>query len=110
MIFPSCSSRVEKRSRNDGPKCFFIAVTMVHVMLSFLGGWGAWEEELCGDFLSRYGKEGMKKRALYMGNCGRLCGGSCRLVHWGGKAMKGQRVIQWGWSDMKACWRTKMKA
>ncbi|WP_375696348.1 hypothetical protein [Bartonella sp. AP331QHHD] len=52
----------------------------------------------------------MKKRALYMGNCGRLCGGSCRLVHWGGKAMKGQRVIQWGWSDMKACWRTKMKA
>ncbi|WP_375640870.1 hypothetical protein [Bartonella sp. AA168HLJHH] len=53
----------------------------------------------------------MKKRALYMGNCGRLCvGGSCRLVHWGGKAMKRQRVIQWGWSDMKACWRTKMKA
>ncbi|WP_375707420.1 hypothetical protein [Bartonella sp. AA1HLJMS] len=83
-------------------------------MLSFLGGDDLGEPlggELCGDFLSRYGKEGMKKRALYMGNCGRLCvGGSCRLVHWGGKAMKGQRVIQWGWSDMKACWRTKMKA
>ncbi|WP_375613610.1 hypothetical protein [Bartonella sp. AP153HLJHH] len=24
--------------RNDGPMCFFIAVTMVCVMLSFLGG------------------------------------------------------------------------
>ncbi|WP_375621495.1 hypothetical protein [Bartonella sp. AA97HXZ] len=73
-----------------------------------LGG-GAWEEELCGDFLSRYGKGGYEEKSpIYMGNCGRLCGGSCRLVHWGGKAMKGQRVIQW--SDMKACWRTKMKA
>ncbi|WP_375640869.1 hypothetical protein [Bartonella sp. AA168HLJHH] len=28
--------------RNDGPKCFFIAVTMVHVMLSSRGC-AAWE-------------------------------------------------------------------
>ncbi len=36
---------------------------------------------LRGDFLSRYGKGGHEEKSLYMRNCGRLCGGSCRLVH-----------------------------
>ncbi|WP_375682960.1 MULTISPECIES: hypothetical protein [unclassified Bartonella] len=40
-----------------------------------------------------------------------VCGGQLPAGSLGGgKAMKQQRVIQWGWSDMKACWRTKMKA
>ncbi|WP_375652768.1 MULTISPECIES: hypothetical protein [unclassified Bartonella] len=40
-----------------GPSAFFIAVTMMRVMFSFLGG-GAW-----GKIFSRYGKGDMKKRA-----------------------------------------------
>ncbi|WP_375682315.1 hypothetical protein [Bartonella sp. CE47NXGY] len=61
-------------------------------MLSFLGE--PLGGELCGDFLSRYGKEGMKKRALYMGNCGRLCGGKLPAGSLGDKTMGGQVVIQ----------------
>ncbi|WP_375678753.1 hypothetical protein [Bartonella sp. AP33XZML] len=39
-------------------------------------------------------KGGMKKRALYMGNCRRLCGGKLPAGSLGDKAMKGQVVIQ----------------
>ncbi|WP_375657456.1 hypothetical protein, partial [Bartonella sp. CM120XJJH] len=40
--------------RNDGPKCFFIAVTMVRVMLSS-------REDAAWEGLSRYGKGGDEK-------------------------------------------------
>ncbi|WP_375689419.1 hypothetical protein [Bartonella sp. AP57NXGY] len=65
---------------------------MVHIMLSFLGGGRLGGGELWGG--SRYGKEGMKKRALYMGNCGRLCGGKLPAGSLGDKTMGGQVVIQ----------------
>ncbi|WP_375693166.1 MULTISPECIES: hypothetical protein [unclassified Bartonella] len=67
--------------------------------------------ELCGDFLSRYGKGGHEEKSPIYGELRTLVwGGKLPAGSLGDKAMKGQRVIQWGWSDMKACWRTKMKA
>ncbi|WP_375670919.1 hypothetical protein [Bartonella sp. CL434QHHD] len=48
-----------------GPKCFFIAVTMVCIMLSFLEGKlrGSLGGSFAGVFLADMGKGGMKKIA-----------------------------------------------
>ncbi|WP_375627716.1 MULTISPECIES: hypothetical protein [unclassified Bartonella] len=42
-----------------------------------------------------------------MRNCGRLCGGKLPAGSLGDKAMVGQRVIQWGWSDTESILENK---
>ncbi len=88
MIFPSCSSRVEKRSRNDGPHVLFHCGDNGARYAFVLGGGTTWGEslgeELRGDFLSRYGKGGYEEKSPIYGELQTLVwGGSCRLVHWG---------------------------
>ncbi|WP_375646995.1 hypothetical protein [Bartonella sp. AA56HLJMS] len=58
-------------------------------MLSFLGGgttwgWGAWEEELCGDFLSRYGKGGYEEKSPIYGELRALVWGKLPAGSLGG--------------------------
>ncbi|WP_375664965.1 hypothetical protein [Bartonella sp. CL162QHHD] len=65
-----------------GLECFFIAVTMVRVMLLFFG-----KESFEGRFFSRYGKGGMK--SLCMRNCGGRVGDNRWFREKRGKPMGG---------------------
>ncbi|WP_375702046.1 hypothetical protein [Bartonella sp. AA89HNZF] len=51
-------------------------------------------ESFAGIFLADMGKGRHEEKSLYMGHCGRLCGGKLPAGSLGDKTMVGQGIIQ----------------